>query len=85
MLSWSPGVVEDWTENQHYKKWHWNAIYSSGFNKMASGSRNEEKAVSTEFLPSAMQNQKCYALLRALVGTSYEASLTQAVRECTDT
>ena len=29
MLTWSPGVVEEWTV---YKEWHWNAMFSSGFN-----------------------------------------------------
>lgn len=33
MLTWSPGIVEDWTEFEYYKEWHWNAMYSSGFDK----------------------------------------------------
>ena len=56
MLSWSPGVVEDWTENKGYKDWNWNAMYSSGFNKMTT-SKNEEKAAPTEILPSAVQDE----------------------------
>ena len=33
MLTWSPGIVQDWSEFIHYEDWHWNAMYSSGFNK----------------------------------------------------
>ena len=33
MLTWSPGIVQDWAEYIHYEDWHWNAMYSSGFNK----------------------------------------------------
>ena len=32
MLSWTPGVVEDWTVFSYYKEWYWNAMFSSGFN-----------------------------------------------------
>lgn len=33
MLTWTPGVVEDWTQFAHYKDWHENAMMSSGFVK----------------------------------------------------
>ena len=37
MLTWSPGIVEDWAEaNSYCEKWHWNAMYSSGFNRKVS-------------------------------------------------
>ena len=32
MPSWTPGVVEDWSMYPHYREWHWNAMFSSGFN-----------------------------------------------------
>ena len=42
MLSWTPGVVEDWTVNPYYKDWHWNAMFSSGFNVGVQRSATEE-------------------------------------------
>ena len=33
MLTWTPGVVEDWTRNVNYQVWHGAAIMSSGFMK----------------------------------------------------
>ena len=31
MLTWTPGVVSDWTRNPYYQEWHGNAMMSSGF------------------------------------------------------
>ena len=33
MLTWTPGVVADWTEFKYYKEWHEKAMMSSGFLK----------------------------------------------------
>ena len=38
MLSWTPGVVEDWTVFKCYREWHSNAMFSSGFNTGLQGS-----------------------------------------------
>ena len=32
MLTWTPGIVQDWTETKNYRDWHGSAMYSSGFN-----------------------------------------------------
>ena len=42
MLSWTPGVVEDWTVSPYCKDWHWNAMFSSGFNVGVQKSATEE-------------------------------------------
>ena len=51
MLTWSPGVVEDWTEFKHYKAWHWKAMYSSGFESKAT----EDGFSAESFPPSVLQ------------------------------
>ena len=33
MLTWKPGIVEDWTEYPLYKEWHGDAMLSSGFSR----------------------------------------------------
>jgi len=33
MLNWTPGVVPDWTEIEHYKEWHGTVMMSTGFMK----------------------------------------------------
>ena len=33
MLTWTPGIVSDWTEFTYYKEWHGTAMMSSGFVK----------------------------------------------------
>jgi hypothetical protein len=33
MLTWTPGIVTDWTEFTYYKVWHGTAMMSSGFIK----------------------------------------------------
>jgi len=33
MLTWTPGIVQDWTCNPNYEMWHYNAMFSDGFNK----------------------------------------------------
>ena len=33
MLTWSPGVVDDWAILPEYEIWYKNAMFSSGFNK----------------------------------------------------
>ena len=47
MLTWSPGTVEDWAEfnTKYYKDWHWNAMYSSGFNKDIRKENAEDSSV----------------------------------------
>ena len=59
MLNWSPGVVEDWAEHsKYYKEWHWNAMYSSGFDKTIpkDASRYTENT-STESFPSDVEEE----------------------------
>ena len=33
MLTWTPGVVQDWTRSKHFKVWHEITMNSSGFMK----------------------------------------------------
>ena len=42
MLSWTPGVVEDWTTFRYYREWHSSAMFSSGFNVGVQGSATED-------------------------------------------
>ncbi len=36
MLTWTPGEVKDWTSvRDKSEHWHWNAMYSSGFDTLA--------------------------------------------------
>ena len=42
MLSWTPGVIEDWTVSLYYKDWHWDAMFSSGFKVGVQRSASEE-------------------------------------------
>ena len=42
MLSWTPGVVEDWTAFQYYREWHSSAMFSSGFNVGVQRSATDE-------------------------------------------
>ena len=51
MLTWSPGVVEDWTFNEFFEDWHWNAMYSSGFNVGLLPRNNDNVLSSTESFP----------------------------------
>ena len=72
MLIWSPGVVEDWTEFEYFKVWHWNAMYSSGFN-VGLLPRNEDNAPSsTESVPAEVDEaikkaMPYYELMKKLV------------------
>ena len=49
MLTWSPGVVEDWAEFKHYKDWHWKAMHSSGFERTTA-----KESFSAESFPSSV-------------------------------
>lgn len=49
MLTWTPGIVSDWTEFSYYKEWHGTAMMSSGFIK---------PTPSTTVLPAAAHPQE---------------------------
>ena len=51
MLTWSPGIVQDWAEFEYCKDWHWNAMYSSGFNK------DIKKETQSEALPLIVEEE----------------------------
>ena len=51
MLTWSPGVVEDWTNNDIFEDWHWNAMYSSGFNVGLLPQNEDNTPSSSESVP----------------------------------
>ena len=61
MLTWTLGVVEEWAVYKYYKEWHWNAMFSSGFNATThaaggSGSdRNDYPPVVEEEIQQDMQ------------------------------
>ena len=50
MLTWSPGVVEDWADYEYFEDWHWNAMYSSGFN-VGLQPQNEDNSSGCESVP----------------------------------
>lgn len=54
MLTWSPGVAEDWTTYKYYKDWHWNAMYSTGFNSGITKSTEED---SSETIPAVVEEK----------------------------
>ncbi len=45
MLTWTPGVVQDWTINKMHQIWHGNVINSSGFNVPKSQSSEISQSV----------------------------------------
>ena len=51
MLTWTPGIVEDWTEFEYYKDYHWNAMYSSGFNALIKAQGNQESPITDSYPP----------------------------------
>ena len=42
MLTWKPGIVEDWTENPGYMERHSGAMFSSGFSSDLKKSEQED-------------------------------------------
>ncbi len=57
MLTWTPGEVEDWaTKNKRfYKEWHWNAMYSSGFGKLAPPRDTSQLPSIPEIIPAIVK------------------------------
>ena len=53
MLTWQPGVVEDWTEYPYFEEWHGSAMFSSGFSK---GLKTSEQQVAETF-PSEVEEE----------------------------
>ena len=48
MLTWKPGIVEDWTECPAYMEWHSGAMFSSGFGKGLKKSEQVEETFPPE-------------------------------------
>ena len=56
MLTWTPGKVEDWaTKYKNYKEWHWNAMYSSGFGKLAPPRDTSQLPSIPEIIPAIVK------------------------------
>ena len=51
MLTWTPGIVEDWTEFEYYKEFHWNAMYSSVFNALVKAQGKQESPITDSYPP----------------------------------
>ena len=72
MLSWTPGVVLDWTEFKHYKEWHETAMMSTSFMKPTAC----KAALSTTGLPKEIKD----AVQQAL--PFYEAMYAVRMKPC---
>ena len=51
MLTWTPGIMEDWTELEYYKEFHWNAMYSSVFNALVKAQGKQESPITDSYPP----------------------------------
>ena len=58
MLSWTPGIVEDWTGCDFYMDWHWSAMYSSGFSMGISKQDEKDFPVMKDFPPEVEEEIK---------------------------
>ena len=54
MLTWTPGVVQDWTGLPYYREWHETAMMSSGFVKP--NSTNETSVIQEDDLPRNVED-----------------------------
>ena len=57
MLSWTPGVVEDWAVFPQYREWHGEAMVSSGFNV-----GNQKSATQGALYLPAVEEQICLTM-----------------------
>ena len=57
MLTWTPGIVEDWTANKYYKEFHLNAMYSSGFNMGVVKAQSKQDSPSVNSYPPEVEKE----------------------------